>query len=722
MKKKKGKKTAVVQKKSLENLRAAEYFGLSLIIVIILGFLVYSNTFDNEPVFDDTFWMNQSEFKGLDDIGGIMELNKFRFIPFLSFAVNYTIHGQETGGFHLLNLLLHIANSMLVILLLRMIFSTPAMKENRLAGYKNTIALLCGLIFLLHPLQTQAVAYIYQRITSIVSFFYLVTVCLYLAGRLSGLLWKKILMVSLAMLSMILAFLSKENSFTLPMMLILIELMFLNKSFRFKFKYLIAVFGIFGIGAFIVFYSGVYTKIFRVYYSYTGEIIHNLNYFITQFTVMLTYFRLLIFPVGQNVDHDFHVIESFTAPTTLIGIGAIVLLVGFGIYFLRKNRLVSFGIFWFFITIAIESSFIPILDLMMEHRLYLPIAGFAVFLTGIIFHFFPAKYIRQVLAAFAILLAVFALMSHLRNDVWQNSFTLWSDAIEKAPKKARPYNGRGLVYYRQGNFDKALEDFNKALEINPDFTLALQNRGNLYQKREEYEKAIEDFTKITKIDKYNRSVYNNRANSYYKTGQYQKAIADYIFFLKVYDDFAPGYINLGNCYMELQKYQAAINNYRKAIEVDKPKPDYYNKIGDTYFLWKKYKRAIEHYDSALALAPDFYKSLNNRATAWFYKGNYEKAVRDYEKTIRLKPDLIDAYKNLGLVYENLNRIDKAIDMYSEALSITPGNSMLYFYRANLYMNQRDYRKAAEDYRKVLQIDPQNKIARRRLGICQRYGV
>ena len=169
------------------------------------------------------------------------------------------------------------------------------------------------------------------------------------------------------------------------------------------------------------------------------------EYFLTQFRVILTYIRLFILPYNQNLDYDYSVSTSFFQIKTFFSFLALLGILLSGVLLFKKYRLISFGIFWFFLTLSVESSIIPISqNVIFEHRTYLPSFGFFLALTGAFYYFFREKYLKIAVIIILMIAAVNTVLTYQRNKIWKTEYTLWNDCVKKSPDKARANNNFGL--------------------------------------------------------------------------------------------------------------------------------------------------------------------------------------------------------------------------------------------------------------------------------------
>ncbi len=259
------------------------------------------------------------------------------------------------------------------------------------------------------------------------------------------------------------------------------------------------------------------------------------EYLLTQLTVLATYLRLLILPVNQNLDYDYPIYRSFFDPAVFMSFMLIAAILGLTVYLLHRYRerepavrLAAFGVFLFFLAPAVESSFMPMIDVINEHRLYLATAGFCTALaTGVFLAAARWEDRRPALPwAAALLLSalgVYGLATHLRNQVWQSEITLWEDVFKKSPRKARPYDELGLAYARQGRFSEAVPLYQQAIALNPNFATYYSNLGVAYGSLGDPQNAQQMFRQALKVDPGNAHVHNNLGVLYLRQQRLKEA-------------------------------------------------------------------------------------------------------------------------------------------------------------------------------------------------------
>ena len=637
------------------------YFNIFAIsLIILLGAVIYSNSFDCSFHVDDIPSItNNNQIQKLSDINAIWNYNHSRFVSYLSFAVNYNFGKENVWGYHLANIIIHILNALLVFWLTTLLFKTNALKETATNHHKRIFALVAALLFVSHPLATQSVTYIVQRLASLVTLFYLLTITLYVQGRVTRNNVTRFACFTGALLTAILAMFTKENAFTLPFAIVLVELFFLQSSkftFNFSRKH-IAIFIVACVG-FIFFVANKFSlNVLKplppdVYNDFTE--ISSTNYLFTQFYVLLKYIQLLFLPINQNFDYDIRLSSGFFEIKTIIGFVALVAILVWGIWLFNKNRIISFGIFWFFLTNVIESSIIPISDLIFEHRTYMPSVGFFLAFVAGVFALLKNKNMNIALAIFGVIILFNSALTYQRNIVWKSDFSLWSDIIKKSPYKARAYVNRGKIYNELRQYENAIADLTKAAEVDPRYALAYTNRGFAYKSLGNWQKGLEDYTKSIEIEAKNSLAYSNRGNIYVNLKQWDKALADYNQSIKIDPAFPLAYLNRAFVYNSLEQWEKALEDCNVAIKLNPKHGGAYASRGPIYVKVGKIDSAIADYNRAIELNPTTPHSYFNRGSVYLDRKEWEKAYRDFSMVLQLEPKNSGAITARDYAYNQLN--------------------------------------------------------------------
>ena len=255
---------------------------------------------------------------------------------------------------------------------------------------------------------------------------------------------------------------------------------------------------------------------------------------------------------------------------------------------------------------------------------------------------------------------------------------------------------RGLSAADKGDFDKAIQNYDKAIELKPDFFGAYNSRGIAYRRKGDFDKAIQNYDKAIEIKPDFAEAYNNRGAAYAEKRDFDKAIQNFTTAIKIKPDFAEAYCNRGNAYDEKHDFDKAIQDFTTAIEL---KPDFaeaYNNRGIAYGGKRDFDKAIQNYDKAIEIKPDFAEAYCNRGVAYVEKRDFDKAIQNYDKAIEIKPRLAEAYNNRGIAYVEKRDFDKAIQNYDKAIEIKPDFAEAYCNRGEAWMHMSEWDKAKAD--------------------------
>ena len=368
-------------------------FGIIAAIVLI----AYSNTFTASFHFDDTNSIEENALIKRVTVDNIMAiLRGVRPVVYLSIMINYQLSGLHVVGWHIFNIAFHIANSFFVYLLISWTLGLRQF-EKTYADKARKMALFAALLFAAHPVQTEAVTYIISRTELLATFFYLAAFLLFIKGTQKH---KPIYYVGV-FLSALLSMGSKEWAVTLPAMLMLYDYMFLSernaKSVLSHWKaYVLATLP----WALIAHNLNLTTGGSNASVGFnivTTSGITPVTYLLTSFNVLWTYIRILLLPIKQNLDYDYPIAKTlFEFPTLLSMLGHVAVVgLAFWLYKKRGWLLLPFGVAWFYIALSPVQSFVPIIDVIFEHRLYMPSIGFFLFFVAAYESFFEWLGVKQ---------------------------------------------------------------------------------------------------------------------------------------------------------------------------------------------------------------------------------------------------------------------------------------------------------------------------------------
>ena len=547
-------------------------------LILVTGFLCYSSALYGSFQFDDFSSIVENQaIRNPWHIGNIFLFAKTRFLTYLTFAVQYHLHGLNPFFFLLVNLIIHLCAAITLYRLIRLLFTTPEIRNNPLASQERNIALAASLIFVSHPIETQAVAYIVQRATSMASLFYLLSLALFVQARI---LYDRqdpghLLAYAFALILALLSMFTKEISLTLPISVLLTEYFFFSprpglilRRIRYLWPMLLTLFVIP-----LTYFLTMRGAIAQIGLAAETRTISRMDYLLTQFNVIRTYLRLLFVPVHQSVDYDYPLVRHFFEPGTFLSFLLIAALIALALILFRKYRLLSFGIIWFFLTLVVESSIFPIRDVIFEHRIYLPSIGIFLSVTLFLFHLLKEKP-RLTFALFAVLISATTFAGINRTILWREQVLLWHDAVSRQQITARTLNNLGVGYLRGGSIESAIRHYDNALSLFPSHPRMYFNRAMALHMRGSFEKAIEDYTESIRLyPKYHRT-YLYRALAHVAMGWKDKALTDLDRSIELFPGEPVAFYNRSCILFEYSRFEDALRDVDRAIQLEEGNPLY----------------------------------------------------------------------------------------------------------------------------------------------------
>ena len=705
-------------------------------LIIALALIAYSNTlyspfhFDDEPNITENLQVQRSSPGewGLFLTPG--QLKSLRAFTVFTFALNYYVGGLDPFGYHVTNLLIHILTGLCLYGFLWLTLRLPSFR-GAYASIAFPVSLLSSLLFIVHPIQIQAVTYIVQRHSSLATLCFLSSMTCYVRARLSSGArrwgWS-----AGSLLSGILALYSKENTLVLPVFIGLYEFLFFQKGkLKAGRKTLVAV--LLGLGLFLlialILWGNLLYGVFVKYYGFTGSPwSHRL---LTQCRVFLFYISLLIYPHPSRlcIDHDFsYSLSLFHPPSTLPAFLFVLGLLAFALWRIRKNPLVSYFILWFYGNLLLES--IIAIDMVFEHRLYRSaVSAFLLFSLLITrglervrqrhpeFSLAGRGYVHEMIVAFLLVLPL-TIFTIQRNEVWKTTIGIWEDALRTSPTNPRAYINLGVLLERENRYPEALQNYQRAIQMGPHLFAAQWNLGHLYRKMGRYEEAIGPLKKAIQTNPLPRDAskaYHDLGLVYKQLQRYPEAIEAE----KKASQLQPGVVeplaSLGLLHAELGQVEEAIEFYKKALSLDPKNTEVSNNLSLLYHDLQRPQEAIQVQKGAVRANPGDAEAHNQLGIAYRKSGQIDEAVKAYGEALRLRKDYPEAYNNLGLAYYALHRFPESVQAFQEAIRLEPGGYEFHYNLGVTYNTMGNHPLAIEAYEKAVRIKPAGIKARYNLG-------
>lgn len=532
------------------------------------------------------------------------------YIPLtiLSYLFEYKFFELAPRAYHTTNLILHLLNCLLVFWLIYLI-------SNNIY-----VSFITALLFGIHPLRVESVAWITGRKDVLYSLLFLGSLICYLYYKTSHNIKNYYFLLFLFILSV----LAKGMAVTLPFVLLLFDYLFHRKINKRLLIEKIPLFVISFIFAIIAFFIQYQTKTLE-----PGPFINfPQNVFVACYGVIF-YLIKTVAPVQLSALYPYPKGISNPLSSVFVFLPVIVIVLTVIVVFSKKYTIkIIFGTLFFLLTILMVLGLIPVAGeaIAADRYTYLGLIGIF-FIVAEGFHWLYikkteyVKILRFILVVLLIgIIGTLSFLTRQRCKVWKNSLTLWNDVLKNHPDVPDAYNGRGLYYYDNGEYDKALADFNYVISIDTNYVKAYYNRGNTYDAKGEYDRAIADFTHALKIDPKYAKAYNNRGLTFGHRGEHSRAIADFTKAIEISPHYSIAYNNRGLTYGRIGNHNRALADFTQAIKID-PKyvKAYYNRA-IAYFMKKEYYKAWEDVrkmqDLGYQVNPDFLDLLRRATPKW----------------------------------------------------------------------------------------------------------
>lgn len=684
---------------------------VAILVLLALGLIAYSNSFLGTFHFDDvTRIVENDAITDLTNIGKIYSCCKERFLTYFTLALNYRISKFDTTSYHIFNFFIHYFAAFILYFLLLETWKTPALKRVDLKLSKRLAAFFAAGIFLLHPLQTESVTYVIQRAESMAGMFYLATLFFYLRGRLTTPSRAAAGYYVLMILSGVAASFSKETAVTLPVMIVVYEIFFFNTSIRELVRKKVILFALIPAGVVVAFKLGFLIQ--RNFYYDPGSYFTRKQYFLTQFSVLVTYLRLFFWPASQNLDWDYPVAVTLFNARTLASLSLLIALALLTIPAYRRYRLLSLGIIGFFVTLAPTSSIIPIKDLIYEHRMYLAVAflamGFAhVFMQTLKkIESIPSRGHPVVLVlVIGTLLSLLTGLTYARNQVWMNEISLWRDAVQKSPNKARPHVNFGRALYARGfvELSKIKEEFETANRLCPHCPTPYHNLAYFFWKEGDYQRAISLELEAIRLkpDYYDALYHLSRMYGELEQWDEARIYLERLIKRARNSKFLRAYVELLDVYLNLGLDQEAIELVKRMARLSETLPgvNYYR--GLALYKLQEFTRAKSYFVKQTEHEFERNSSLLMLGKIYYLEGEYERAEAMFREVSEGEQWSAAAHNNLAIILEKSGRFREASEHWEKVLVAEPFSIDASIRLVTIYNHLGDTSKRTERLRKLL---------------------
>jgi tetratricopeptide (TPR) repeat protein len=574
--------------------------------------------------------------------------------------------GANPAGFHITNLIFHIANTLILFLILRQMTQ------------KLWQSAFVAALFALHPLHVESVAWIAERKDVLSTFFWLLTMWAYAHYvKNPKLKWYLISLILFA-----LGIMAKPMLVTLPFVLLLLDYWPLDRISRFQWKILYRL--VLEKIPFIV--LAIASSVITFLVQQSGRVVTSFDQLPLKFriaNVFISYVRYmekLFYPsrLAAFYPHPLENVSVLYAVISAILLLAVTILV---LRLAKNHRYLVTGWFWYLGTLVPVIGIVQVGSQAYADRYtYITLTGlFIIIAWGLpqLLKKLPQRKIALGVST-VIVLTTLGICAHRQTSYWKNSVTLFSHALSVTQNNYVAYDGLGAAYGSLGRIDEAIDAFKQAVRIKPNYADAYFDLGCKYDRLGRFTEAMDAYKQAIKIRPDYAVAHNNLGVVYGKLARLPEAIEAFRQTIIIKPDYAEAYNNLGVAYARLERWPQAIEACKLAIKINPDYTEAYNSLGIAYSRLDRLTEAIDAYKQAVKTKPDSAEAYYNLGRAYVKLGRGTEAIDAYKQAIKIRPDLAEAHNNLGRMFANNDRWPEAIDAYKQAIKIKPDLAGAYY--------------------------------------------
>lgn len=526
----------------------------ALLFILLTGLACYVHVLPGEFISDDFRFIAHNPVITQLRYHDLWSSFNARFLVGLTFMLNYHLHGLTPHGYHLFSLFFHMVNAALIFVFCRETVRLVNLRRPDAPLSPCKIAWLAMGIFLCHPVQTQAVSFIAQRGTVMVTAWYLLAHILYMKGRSE----KCPFWLATVFVPLLLGFITKEIIITAGATLVLCEWLIVRPVLAEKrgampwlSAYMLAAL-IFP----VIFFQSKSSATIN-FQHLMGINMFEWKVLLTEVNVLVTYLRLFVAPVGLRADYYYPITHSILEPRFLMAVGVLGVLIWTAVANRRKRPLIAYGLGWFFITKSVEFVGVSfgLRNLIYENWLYLSMAGLCLSAGYVWSMLIRREMMFRVTAA--VLVIVPGLAAHTRNYVWINEIDHYTDLVAKEPRFPSAYLGLSDAYLRQGMRREGVQALEEAIRLKPDFAHALNNLARFRWEAGLLDEAVALNERALKADPALVPAYYNQAYMAFELGENERSAAAYRRYLEFHPDDLTAHYHIAQVFFALGDKESA---------------------------------------------------------------------------------------------------------------------------------------------------------------------
>ncbi len=584
----------------------------SLVLLAVLGAGLYAPALPAPFLLDDERNIVENPAIRMPDlsVGSLLRAGREsrapRPVAYMSFALDHYAHGYAVEGFRAVNIGIHVLNGWLVyalaLVLFRRLEELPSQRGRQPSGVPaGWLALVAALVFVAHPIQTQAVTYVVQRMSSLCAGFYLLALLLHATGR-SRRGTPRALLFAAGVGAGLLALFTKQIAATLPLAVLGVEWFFFRDLDRAWLRRRAP--RLVGLGVALVAALAAFVAATPAALDYGDRDFTLVERVLTQFRVVVLYLSLIAFPASGRLSlaHDVSTSRSLLdPPTTLASALLLAALALLAVRIAPTQRLVSFAILWFFLHLVIESSIIP-LEMVFEHRLYLPLFGVSLLAAWGLAHLTAARR-RLGLCATAALVACLAASTLARNFVWRDPIELWSRVVAENPSDTRSRNNLASALSRAGRLDEAERQYRETLRVTPEHARARTNLAMALERQGRVEEALAEAERAVRSAPDFAWSHYVLGNMHARHGRPELAAGELAAAARLEPSDALARFELGGALIQMGRFEEAVPPLRESLRLDPTFAPAHAALGGVYAQLRRFDDARSQLATALRLDP-----------------------------------------------------------------------------------------------------------------------
>ncbi|MFT5522666.1 MAG: tetratricopeptide (TPR) repeat protein [Pirellulaceae bacterium] len=654
-------------------------------LLIVVTTIVFANSVSGVMLFDDHKNVRDREIiHSLWPVTPILTETR-RPSLMVTLAMNYAMSGMQTWSYHVVNVAAHCLSGLILFDLARRLLRRNS-EDSPWRVHASWIAGSMALIWLVHPLQTQAVTYIIQRSESMMALCFLL--CLYCLLRSvdskRSALWNGGIVAAF-----IVGIGFKSVIISAPLVLMLFDYCFLSRNWKdvLRIRWLV--------------YVSMVPVVLLLLWSMRNTLdphstssigsssgVSSWAYLRTQAEVILHYVSLAVWPAELCLDYRWPIQDSPAIYLTCGSIIVVALVTSLGLLVYRPR--IGFVAMSFFLVLAPTSSFIPITDLAFEHRMYLPLAALvALFVCGVSAVVFrtcrrPDLQVRIVVSISLVAAVLLGGRAVLRNNDYQSEMSMWRSVIAARPENSRAYYNLGVALGNCKRLDESVQQYQRAIELDSKHAKSHYNLGLIFAGQGEVERAIQ---------------------------HYNLALASR-------PSFADAMYNLSLLYEMQKRFAEAVEHYQKTLAIDPQFRDASYNLAGVYGKMRRLEEAIDQYGATLGIDPLDANASFNKASLLYKTGKRQEAIAQYQRTLEIQPSHHNSRLIMATILVELDRRPEAERCYKRALAENHRDVVLYDQFGIFLARQQDFEKAIVQFRESLRLNPRFIPALLHLGAAQ----